>query len=191
MWWLLLILVAQNPKPLEGRNILFILPHHNFRDEEYQIPKEIFKSLGAEIITASSDTTEAKGMIELTVKPDTLITQVDILDYDAIILVGGSGAIEYWADEGVHQMLNSASDSGKVIGAICLAPVTLAKSGILRNKNATVFETPGTKRIFKKEGVRYTGDKVTRDGNIITANGPRAAKDFAREIITVLTEKTG
>ena len=38
-------------------------------------------------------------------------------------------------------------------------------------------------KILKEEGVKYFPDSVVKDGRIITANGPAAAKEFAEAII--------
>ena len=39
-----------------------------------------------------------------------------------------------------------------------------------------------------KHKVQYTGENVTIDGNIITANGPKAAKSFGEAIVQKLEE---
>lgn len=174
---------------LKNKTILLIIAHENFRDEEYEVPRGIFEKLGAKVIVASSDTTIAKGMIELTVKPDTLISQVDPVDFDAIIFVGGSGAKEYFDNETVHRIAKLAYEKGKVLGAICIAPVILAKAGILKDKKATVWKDGETLKNFKKYGVEYTGLPVVMSGKIVTANGPRAAKPFAEEIVNILLKK--
>ena len=72
----------------------------------------------------------------------------------------------------------------KIIAAICIAPVTLANAGILNGKKATVF--PSGKNDLIRNGAKYTGDSVTVDGNIITANGPMAAEAFGKKIVEML-----
>lgn len=181
----------QVEKTLKDKNILMIIAHENFRDEEYEIPKGIFERLGAKVIVASSDTTIAKGMIELTVKPDTLISQIDPIDFDAIIFVGGIGAEEYFDNETAHMIADSAYKAGKILGAICIAPMILAKAGVLRDKKATVWKSNETVENFKKYNVQYTNLPVVRSGKIVTANGPRAAKHFAEEIVILLKKDEG
>ena len=36
------------------------------------------------------------------------------------------------------------------------------------------------------KGANYTGEQVTRDGNIITGNGPEAAKNFGKALVDAL-----
>lgn len=176
-------------KPLEGKWILFVIAHQDFRDEEYQVPRDIFDRLGAEIVVASSDTTLAKGALELEVKPDALLGQVDAKDFDALIFVGGPGAVEYFEDKTAHALADTALKYEKVIGAICIAPIILAKAGILEGREATVWGSKDTKSIFKAEGAIYTALPVVTSDKIVTANGPAVAKEFAEEIVILLLKK--
>lgn len=174
--------------PLLGTKVVFIIAQNDFRDEEYLVPKKIFGELGAEIAVASEDTTIAKGMLGLSVKPDKRLKDVSLKDYDVIILVGGSGSMVFWDDKELHINLVEAADSGRIMGAICLAPGVLARAGVLKEKKATVYASPGAKNLLKEENVIYTGNDVERDGNIITANGPAASRSFADTLVAAIME---
>lgn len=169
---------------LKGKKILMIIAHQNFRDEEYQQPREILEAAGAQVIVASSSTKKAKGMLGLTVKPDTLLKDVKAANFDAILFIGGSGAKEYWDNPIAHQLAKDAITKDKILGAICIAPVTLAKAGVLKDKRATVFSS--TALHLRKQGVKYTGHDVEVDGKIVTANGPAAARKFGEMIVKLL-----
>ncbi|MCK4255559.1 DJ-1/PfpI family protein [candidate division WOR-3 bacterium] len=179
---------AELTYPLQGTNIVFVISQKNFRDEEYLIPREIFEGLGAEVSVASEDTTTAIGMLEVSVKPDMRLDDISLKDFDVIILVGGSGSVVFWGNEHLHKNLIEAADSGRIIGAICLAPGILARAGLLKERKATICASPGAKKLFEEEDVIYTGNEVERDKNIVTADGPAASKVFADEIISVITE---
>ena len=112
---------------LVGKSVLMIIASNNFRDEEYLHPREVLENEGAKITIASSTKKEATGMLGTKVVPDILIDEVNIDDYDAVIFVGGSGANEYWENEKAHEIAKKAYEKSKVIGAICIAPVTLAR----------------------------------------------------------------
>jgi protease I len=171
---------------LQGKNILMIIAHQDFRDEEYQEPRQIFEAKGATITVASSSLEVAKGALGAQVKPDLLLKDAAVGDYDAIVFVGGPGAQEYWDDPVAHAIAQDAVAQGKVLAAICIAPATLAKAGVLRGKNATVFSSEA--EALKARGANYTGAGVERDGLIITANGPKAATKFAEEVAKALEE---
>ena len=123
---------------LVGKSVLMIIASNNFRDEEYLHPREVLENEGAKITIASSTKKEATGMLGTKVVPDILIDEVNIDDYDAVIFVGGSGANEYWENEKAHEIAKKAYEKSKVIGAICIAPVTLARAGLLKGKKGTV-----------------------------------------------------
>jgi protease I len=105
-------------------------------------------------------------------------------DYDAVIFVGGVGAEEYWDDATAHAIATATVNTGKLLCAICIAPVTLAKAGVLKGKRVTVFSSERDK--LEAEGAIYTGKNVEVDGKIITANGPNAATEFAEAIVKAL-----
>ena len=67
------------------------------------------------------------------------------------------------------------------LGAICIAPTILAAAGVLAGKKATVWDSEGEQITFLKQcGAEYSGESVTRDGLIVTGNGPKAAEEFGR-----------
>ncbi len=173
---------------LKGKKILMIIAHNSFRDEEFKIPYDTFKSLGAQVVVASSDTSTATGMLGMKFKPDILIDSVSLDGFNAIVMPGGTGAMEYWNNLKVHKLLINAFSKGKVIAAICLSPATLANAGILQGKKATVYSTDQTLKIFKEKGVDYINQPVVADGNIITGNSPKVASDFAKKIVEALTK---
>jgi protease I len=173
-------------KALAGKKIVMIIAPQNFRDEELLQPKSILTEKGAKVTVASTSLEIAKGMLGAEIKPDMLTSEIKPEDWDAIILIGGTGASHYWNDLSVHSMLNEAIRQNKIVGAICIAPVTLANAEILSGKKATVFGSEVQK--LKDKGAECTGKDVERDGNIITASGPQAAKEFGNTIASVLTE---
>ena len=177
---------------LKGKKVLMIIASSNFRDEEYLVPQGIFKSQGIEVVTASSSLEISRGVLGAKVKPDIIITQVKVADYDAICFIGGSGCVEYWENKTAHNIAREAVAQNKVLAAICSAPVTLANAGVLKGKKATVFLSDAGK--LKAKGVNYTGSEVEIDGNndasiIVTGNGPQAAEKFAQAIINLLNQK--
>ena len=172
---------------LKGKGIVMIIASSKFRDEEFKIPYDLFRAEGAKVVIASSSLRESVGMLGLKVRPEKLLSQIDIDSFDALILVGGIGATEYWNNKTVHRLLKEAFNKGKVIGAICISPVTLANAGILKGKRATVWPTEASR--LRAKGAIYTGKGVERDGDIITANGPQSASAFADEVIKALCHK--
>jgi protease I len=71
-----------------------------------------------------------------------------------------------------------------VLAAICIAPTTLARAGLLGGVRATAF--PDSEADLKAHGALWTGDRVTIDGRIITGSGPEAATAFGEAIAEAL-----
>jgi len=163
---------------LKGKRILFILPPRKFRDEEYERPRTLLDAWGASITVASLSLSPVTGMLGGVVHPDVLLQDVRAADFDAVLLVGGTGSSAYWHNPTVHNLLKDINRSGGTIGAICLAPVTLANAGLLEGRAATAYRSAGGFLTWR--GARYTGKPVERAGNIVTASGPEAAEEFAR-----------
>lgn len=172
------------PKPLEGKRVVMIIAHQDFRDEELEEPTKLLEEQGAKVAVASSSMEQAQGMLGAQVLPDVLLENVKAADFDAVVFVGGKGASEYWNDAKAHQIAREASQNGKVLGAICLAPVTLANAGVLKGKKATVWESESSR--LQKQGAHYTGAAVEVDGLIVTANGPEAAQEFGKALAAAL-----
>lgn len=159
-----------------------VLPPKNFKDEEYFIPKEIFESMDINVSTTSilNEATSVSGRKQMI---DVSIDKVTT-DYDAIIFVGGPGAIVYFDNEKILNLAKEFFNQKKIVAAICLAPSILANAKILYGRRATAF--PSEESNLIKKGAIYTGNIVTVDGNIITGKGPGAAREFASQILKVL-----
>jgi protease I len=170
---------------LQGKKVLMIIAARNFRDEELLEPKAILERQGAAVIIASSSLSPARGMLGASAQPHVLLRDVKSADYDAIVFVGGSGASEYWDNPTAHQIAREALSRGAVVGAICIAPATLARAGILKGKKATVWASESGQ--LKNAGAQYTGESVEVDGNIITADGPQSAGAFGKALVTALS----
>lgn len=172
-------------KRLNGKKVAMVIAHQRFRDEEYLRPKEILEEEGVSVTTISSKKDIAIGMLGAKVKPDLTLDNLRIKEYDALLFIGGGGAEEYWDNQKAHSLAIEAVQRGKVLGAICIAPVILANAGLLYGKKATVFDSEVDK--IKGKGAVYTGLPVERDGNIVTANGPEAADQFGKTIVEALS----
>lgn len=169
---------------LAGKKVLMIIAARDFRDEEYQVPRRALEKENVVVTVASSTLGEARGMLGLAVKPDLLLRQVRMEPYAGVIFVGGSGAKEFWDDRLAHYLAREAVRQKKVLGAICMAPVTLARAGLLKGKKVSAWES--TSNMIEKTGAVWNSGDISIAGNIITASGPSAAAEFAEKFIALL-----
>jgi len=160
--------------------VLMIIAPRNFRDEELFYTKEELESAGNSVILASTTIDTATGMLGGRAEPDMTINDVNIDDYDAVVFVGGTGSSIYFNNTKAHEIARTANEKGKVIGAICIAPSTLANAGMLSGKKVTSY--PSEESNLRSKGADFTGNPVEKDGNIITADGPSSARKFGRMI---------
>jgi protease I len=168
------------------KKILMIIALKNFQDNELMKPKEVFEQKGYSVVIASTDTSTAKGMLGGKVEVDLNYFDTVVDDYEAVIFVGGSGASIYFDDEQAIELARSAYQGEKVVGAICIAPSILANSGILKGKLATSYASEADN--LEEKGAKFTGDAVTVDGKVVTADGPNAAKEFGEKIVELLND---
>ncbi len=170
-----------------SKKAVLIIAHKNFRDEELFEPKSVLEKNGIDVVVASSSLDTATGMLGARVDPDIRIDDIKVEDFDGVVFIGGSGAREYWDSPTAHAIARKAMESGKVLGAICLAPVTLANAGLLSGKRSTVFNSEI--ETIKSKGAIYTGKGVEIDGDIITGEGPGAAREFGEAVAGSILEK--
>ena len=171
---------------MSGKKILMVVAPKDFRDEEFLTPKGVFDDAGVQVTVASRGVSEARGVLGAKVRVDADLSSVSAQDFDAIVFVGGPGAQTYFNDSKALLLAKDAYTQGKVTAAICVAPTTLANAGVLSKRKATVWESSETVQALKRGGAVYTGEDVTVDGNVITANGPAAAGEFAEKILEAL-----
>jgi protease I len=175
---------AEEPPPTAPatKQALFVI-YKRFEETEYGKPHAILEDAGIIVTVASSSLDTVTGHLGTQVEPDIALSDVHAADYDAIVFVGGYGYNKN--DPEAIRVAQEAAAEGKVLAAICVAPITLAKAGVLEGKRATSSIPPST---LTEAGAIYTGALVERDGLIITANGPKAARLFGETIAAALEE---
>lgn len=163
--------------------VAIIIAPNNFQLVEYT---ETIRALKEKTIEYDSVSTvnEATASDGTKQKTDIFTVDVDATHYKAIILIGGSGSHIYFHDEKMHQLINDFASQGKIVAAICAAPTILAYAGLLHGIKATCF--PSHLNDLKSQGAIYTGENVSIDGLIITADGPESAYQFGRLIASKL-----
>ncbi|MGM5483624.1 MAG: DJ-1/PfpI family protein [Nanobdellota archaeon] len=170
------------------KRVLFFIAENGFRDEEFFETKQVLEDGGYECDSVSTSNVECHGSQGMVIMPTQDIDQLDVDDYNAIVLVGGPGALEMGEDTRIQMAIKEAYDKKKIVNAICIAPLILAKLGFLKGRKATIFSGGVDK--LKKFDLLYTDEDVVVDKSeepvIITANGPGAAQSFGEKIKQLL-----
>jgi 4-methyl-5(b-hydroxyethyl)-thiazole monophosphate biosynthesis len=85
----------------------------------------------------------------------------------------------------VLAFLRTMHSGGKLVAAICAAPLVLQDAGLLKGINATCH--PSVRD--KLHSAHYIDERVVVDGRIITSQAPGTAMEFSLKLIEVLFNK--
>ena len=166
------------------KNIIIFVPSVDFRDEEYFDSRKLFDSVGFNVNVASTVMADCIGILNGKVKPDYLITDIDFVDWDAFIFIGGSGAISFYNDIFLQKIIQDAVSFRKIIASTSNAVIVLANAGVLRGRRVTA--TKNEEVLLGHKGAFFSSRRVEYDNRIITCNGYESASQFARSIIKEL-----
>jgi protease I len=169
-----------------ARIVLLIAPER-FRDEELFDTKRELDQAGHQTVVASTRKGYCPGSRGGKARATLLLSEVNPSDYDAVVFVGGGGSKVYFEDQVAQGLAKEMHERGKVVAAICLAPVVLANAGVLKGKDATVAGTEA--KTIEGKGATYMGPGVVVAGNVVTANAPKASKLFGQKINEVLESR--
>ncbi|OPZ94787.1 MAG: putative cysteine protease YraA [Firmicutes bacterium ADurb.Bin419] len=168
-------------------DVLMVIAPKNVEDLELFVPKSILEAKGAKVTVASTTMDISTGTHGALIKPDMKISDVKLKKFDAVIVVGGTGAIEFlWEDVALRQLLIEANDKGKIVGAICGAPPALSKAGILEGKKATMYPWDDGIKELEKYGAIYVDEEVVVSDNIITGRNVDASAAYGTKLCELL-----
>jgi 4-methyl-5(b-hydroxyethyl)-thiazole monophosphate biosynthesis len=158
-----------------------------FEEIEAITPVDVLRRAGCEVetvsITGKSEVTSKRGVVILA---DRHFIEADYEQADMIILPGGQpGADNLNNHEGLKKQIQLYHKQGKLLAAICAAPLVFGSAGILKGRRATCY--PGTEPLLT--GATCTGNAVEADGHIITAKGPGVALEFSLILAEILVGK--
>lgn len=165
-------------------SILYVIAYKNFQDEEYFETKKIFEKNEYKTKVSSSIIGEGQGKLGSSVNIELLFSEVDAMEFDAIIFVGGLGSIALWDDWRAQGLAKLFLDNKKIVAGIGSGVVIMANAGILKNIDAAC--QPADESHVRHGGANISAEKITVSGNIITAEGPKSAKEFANSLIDAL-----
>ena len=161
--------------------MFYVFLADGFEEVEALAPVDILRRAGVPVTTVGVGDNMIRGSHNIYVKAD-----IEIGDFEpdpdmlGIILPGGMpGTNNLYADDEVRGAVTYCVERGLYVCSICAAPSVPGRMGVLEGRKATCF--PG----FEKDllGAVPTGEKVTVDGNFITAKGAGCALEFGFAIV--------
>lgn len=154
-----------------------------FEEMEAIVPADILRRAGVDVtLVSTTGNFDVTGSHDIKVTADELLGDGVKITADMLILPGGPGAGAYIKNAPLTDLLKRQNSRGGYIAAICAAPVTLGKLGLLDNKTATCFPAMKDELIAGT----YKPDEVVIDGNIITGRAAGAAPVFGLALAGIL-----
>jgi 4-methyl-5(b-hydroxyethyl)-thiazole monophosphate biosynthesis len=135
-----------------------------------------------------------KAAFGFSVIPDKLLSEIDIMQFDALAMPGGFEETGFYEDAYCEEFLDVIRHfeaSGKTIATVCVASLPLGKAGIINNRRATIYHSVNGTRKEELEdfGAIFVDNAVVIDKNLITSTGPGTGIEVAFELLTELTSK--
>ena len=167
------------------RTVMFFA--EGFETVEALMVVDILRRGGVEVVmTAIGEEEMVYSAQGIGVKMDATMDEIDVLDFDAVILPGGMpGTLHLGESEAVKKALMLMNEAGKIVAAICAAPGVLGKHGLLEGKNACSYP----EHEVNLRGANVSRAPVVVDGNIVTSRGLGTAMEFAFQLLELLESK--
>lgn len=163
---------------------VFVCLAGGFEEIEAITVIDVLRRAEINVVTVSlSGTYEVEGAHAVIVKADRLFEMTDFGQAEMIVLPGGMpGAVNLNNHAGLLEKIGEFNRSGKLLGAICAAPMILGGLGILEGRDVTCY--PGFEKYCRN--ARIQPRKVVTDGNIVTGKGAGVAMEFALALVEKL-----
>lgn len=121
---------------------------------------------------------------------DYVVEEIDVNDFDALAVPGGFEIYGFYDDAYDAKFLDLIRNfraAGKIIASICAGALPLGKSGILKGKNGTTYNSDIRREALQGFGVKVLHQPVVIDDNMITSWNPSTAMEVASLLLELLT----
>lgn len=145
---------------------------------------DILRRGGIEVTTVSiTANLVVTGAHNVQITADTTLDKATLAGADALVLPGGMpGAANLNDSESVKETLLQQYREGRIIAAICAAPMVFGGLGLLKDRNATCY--PGFEP--KLIGANVTGEAVEVSDHVITGKGPGLVIKFGLALVAAI-----
>ena len=139
-------------------------------------------------------TKEVKTTFDQKTIVDYTVDEINVDDYEALAIPGGFFEYDFYKDGYSEKFLNIIREFDKrekIIASICVAALTIGKSGVLKGRNATTYNKKEgiRQKQLAEYGVNVINQPIVIDKNIITSWNPSTAMDVAFMLLEKLTNK--
>lgn len=165
------------------KKALVIIAQEGFQDVELNGTRDGLINAGFSVTLCGKEARTCVGKFGAREEAIVTMHDVDVSEYDRFAFIGGPGAQKLRDDPEAQELARKIAKSGKVYGAICIAPTILAAAGVLKGRKATVWNNDDKQGVYIEAfGATYVPKHVVVDGNLVTADGPEAAMEFGKKL---------
>ena len=169
---------------LSGKRVIALV-EEDYEDLELWYPVLRLREEGAEVVVAGLGADRYQGKHGLPAEPDANAEDLDMGDFDAILVVGGWAPDKLRRSEGVLDLVRAADADGKLLGVICHGGWVPASAGVLKGRTMTC--TPGIRDDVVNAGADYVDQPVVMDGNLVTARRPPDLPAYGAALVDALS----
>ncbi|MCD8510501.1 MAG: type 1 glutamine amidotransferase [Bacillus sp. (in: Bacteria)] len=142
-----------------------------FEDLELWYPHYRLQEAGVICHIAGKDPDKTYvGKYGVPVKPDYCFSQINIEEYDGLLIPGGWAPDKLRRYDEVLEMVTFMNDQNRLIGQICHAGWVLISAKIVEGRKVT--STPGIKDDMENAGAIWHNEEVIVDGNLVSSRRP-------------------
>lgn len=123
---------------------------------------------------------------------DYLIDEIDVNSFSALAIPGGFEVYGFYNDaynDKFLDLIRKFKANNKFIASICVGALPLGKSGVLKDKKGTTYNSSIRREALQEFGVNVINQPIVMDDNIITSWNPSTAMDVALLLLEHLTSK--
>jgi protease I len=168
---------------LAGKRLIALV-EDDYEDLELWYPVIRLREEGAEVVVAGLGAAGYHGKYGLPAEPDADVADLDMADFDGILVVGGWAPDKLRRSEQVLELVRAADRDGKLLGVICHGGWVPASAGVLKGRTMTC--TPGIKDDVMNAGATYVDEPVVVDGNLVTARRPPDLPAYGAALVAAL-----
>lgn len=163
------------------KKVLLLIAQEGFDDDEYRVTRELLLGRGVDVAVAAGERDLARGAGGQLAWPSVALRDVRVADHDAVIVIGGGGALrDLWGRKEVQQIIGGAALEHRLIGAIGLGAILPAQIELLVDKDVACEPREEALAELRKHHARWVDVAVAEtDNGVITARDSGAVHEFA------------
>ena len=167
-------------------NPILVIMAPGFEEIELTAPIDILRRLDIPVVTAGLKGRSVEGAHGMVMSAEMLVVDVEPALFSGVILPGGPASWTLRDTSAVLSIVRQMHAEGKLVSAICAAPLALEAAGVIKDRKVTCY--PSVKEELSSAAEVCDCPAVT-DGNIVTGRGPGAALEFGFELGCYLGKK--